>query len=61
MGKMLSASSLLVTAAVVGLRDGEGSVCRTTFRHGLMLLLLVTVPVVLGAVATGHIGSFRLF
>jgi L-lactate permease len=51
MGKMLSASSLVVTAAAAKLEDGEGSVYRRVFCISLSLLLLVTILVVLVAAA----------
>jgi lactate permease len=51
MGKMLSASSLVVTAAAAELEGGEGSVYRRVFCNSLSFLLLVTVLVVLAAAA----------
>jgi lactate permease len=51
MGKMLSASSLVVTSAAAELEDGEGSICRRVLGNSLSLLLLVTVLVVVAAAA----------
>jgi lactate permease len=51
MGKMLSASSLVVTSTAAETRDGEGSVFRSVFCYSLSLLLVVTVVVVLAAAA----------